>query len=186
MGSKGYVGTSKGSCQESCGLEYRFDCCGNTRSRLMEDRHLFNGRFQESHYASDIDQYRICIEMADRVSGRRQSANNFYITVVSAVIAASQVVSSESSNILICLTGIAICALWRRSIQSYRDLNRGKFAVINRIEERLPLMPYNAEWEFLERRKSSPKYRDFTSTEVALPVIFIFIFVSSVVVELVV
>lgn len=48
---------------------------------------------------------------------------------------------------LLAIAGIALSVLWEALITSYRNLNTAKFAVIHKIEKRLPISPYEAEWE---------------------------------------
>jgi hypothetical protein len=62
--------------------------------------------------------------------------------------------------------------VWWRIVQSYRQLNSGKFAVILAIEARLPLAPYAAEWEALGRGKDPKRYLPLTHVENWVPGLF--------------
>jgi hypothetical protein len=58
-----------------------------------------------------LEQYKLYVEMADRISGRRQSANSFFLSVNTAIIAAVGYVNFSSKTIsefycLISLAGI--------------------------------------------------------------------------------
>lgn len=124
-----------------------------------------------------VDIYKMAVDMADKVSQRRQSANSFYLSVNTGLIGASAYISSFSKAShprtgAIAFAGALICSVWWRNIQSYRDLNKGKFEVIQEMEKALPLAPYQAEWEFLERGKNREKYRPFYEVEILVPIIF--------------
>ena len=56
---------------------------------------------------------------------------------------------------------------------NYKLLNAEKFNVINTIEKRLPVTPFNDEWEKLKNNK---KYTDGTKLERTLPIMFIILY----------
>jgi hypothetical protein len=129
-----------------------------------------------------IDVYKMLVDMADKVSQRRQTANNFYLSVNTLLIGASTWAAAVSSGTvgagLLSLAGLAIALLWRRNIDSYKDLNAGKFHVITEMEAQLPLSPFGAEWDFLQRSegdKNSKRYRSFHSVEGMVPIVFVFL-----------
>jgi len=71
--------------------------------------------------------------------------------VNTALIGASAYITSLSQQSPPRVLAISDCVLvslfWIRNIQSYKDLNAGKFDVINEIEKHLPISPYMAEWD---------------------------------------
>ena len=71
------------------------------------------------------------------------------------------------------LAGIAISYMWYRLIRSYRDLNSAKFKVIHQIEKKLPLSPFDAEWEAVGRGENSSLYLPFTHIEIGIPWVFL-------------
>ena len=116
----------------------------------------------QTHY---IEQYKLYAEMADRISNRRQSANSFFLSVNTAVIAIIGYVqlgqtagTNQSFYWLVSIAGMALCYTWYRLIRSYKDLNSGKFKVIHSLEQKLPVAPYDAEWE-----STAPPLGAFTS-----------------------
>jgi hypothetical protein len=123
-----------------------------------------------------VDIYKILIDMADKVSQRRQNANNFYLSVNTAITGASAYLASSTNNnasvLLISIVGFFVCLLWKRNIDSYKDLNNGKFAVITELEKALPIAPFRAEWDVLERGENKKQYRPFHTVEVFVPIIF--------------
>lgn len=131
----------------------------------------------KSHF---IEQYKMCVEMADRVSTRRSQANSFYISLLSAPPTLLTLVdkqsSSESRSILflfIAILGLTSCFIWYANIQSYKQLNSAKFNVINEMERFLPFPCFAREWEVLISEKLKRKeYRQLTAVEKFIPLIF--------------
>lgn len=60
----------------------------------------------------------------------------------------------------------------------YKLLNTEKFNVINEIEKKLPVKPFNDEWKKLERNK---QYKDSTRLEKTLPIMFIVLYVIAII-----
>src|SRR5690348_11243200 len=103
--------------------------------------------------SAKLDIYKLLVEMADRVSQRRQAANSFYLTINTAIIGSSAYLSAFhpawGGVCLMALAGFCVSLLWIRNIQSYKELNEGKFHVITQLEMHLPVQPFKDEWEFL-------------------------------------
>ncbi len=91
------------------------------------------------HYRGHVlDIYTLYVEMADRVGQRRQSANAFFLSLNSAIVALVGYVQlgeppGDTSAFFapVALAGIAISYLWLRIIQSYRQLSSGKYKVVH-------------------------------------------------------
>ena len=128
-----------------------------------------------------LELYKLMVEMADRVSQRRQAANSFYLSVNTLVASGSaylRTLSPTQTNALtICIAGLAICALWVRNIGSYKTLNEAKFEVINELELTLPYKPFTLEWSKLDPNKDGIRHRPFHSVEVAVPWVFIVLYI---------
>jgi hypothetical protein len=56
--------------------------------------------------------------------------------------------------------GSLICYFWYQSLQSYRRLNKARYAILNEIESVLPVRMYLDEWRYLKREKPDPKLVD--------------------------
>ena len=65
-----------------------------------------------------------------------------------------------------------LCFVWWRIVQSYRQLNSGKYDVILAIEALLPLAPYATEWEALGRGEDPKRYLPLTHVENWVPKLF--------------
>ena len=138
-----------------------------------------------SDYASDckaylLEQYKICVEMADRVSARRIQTNSFYLSLLSALLvllslSLEKKLFSEDQGISIFLTSILslfLCLSWYINIESYRQLNTAKFEVINEIEKSLPFLCFSREWEKLLKIRKRKQYMSLTSVEKFIPILF--------------
>lgn len=145
---------------------------------------LFPQHTENKSVVSDevvLELYKLAVEMADRVSQRRQSANSFYLSVNTAFLSAFYIFKPDEldtlSAFVVAICGASLCVLWLRNITSYKDLNAGKFSIICLLEERIGCAPYTAEWAHLKRGYVNSKYRPFTQTERAVPVVFLLVFV---------
>lgn len=113
-----------------------------------------------------VDLYKLAVEMADRVSARRGQANQFYLTLQSTLLGVPAIFSFLGDKefdplraTLLAAIGAITSITWWLQLRSYRDLNRAKFEVINRIEQdHLPIQPFNDEWATL-REDPLPKWR---------------------------
>jgi len=123
-----------------------------------------------------LEQYKLYVEMADRISARRSTANTFFLTLNTLIVGALSACAetfSRLSVIVICIAAIVLCYVWKRLINSYRQLNTAKYAVIGEFEKRLPSSPYwSAEWNALGEGKDPKKYNQLTAVEKFVPIVF--------------
>lgn len=142
-----------------------------------ENQKLSYGENFQSHL---LEQYKIYVEMMDRVSERRGKTNTFYLSLLSGLLALLSF-SANSKTLLgsqyVFLTllsslGLTLCGVWWVNINSYKQLNSLKFKVINEMEQELPFPCYHREWEILEQeKKKSRVYRRLTKVEKYIPLI---------------
>lgn len=128
----------------------------------------------------ELEIYKLLVEMADRVSQRRQTANNFYLSINSLLLGSSAYASALGSSLygagVTTLAGLLISALWIRNIESYKVLNEAKFSVINEIERQFTVQPFTEEWDRLTPSGSNKRYKPFHKVEVAVPYVFTLIY----------
>lgn len=124
-----------------------------------------------------FDQYKLAVEMADRVSARRMQANTLFLAVNTGLLTVFASLLKE--KILVGFSGalpivalLALCFVCWRIVQSYRQLNSGKYDVILAIEALLPLAPYPTEWEALGRGKHPKLYLSIPHVESSVPRLF--------------
>lgn len=125
-----------------------------------------------------LEIYKLHCEIGDRVSQRRSQTNQFYITVLSALIG---ILSLSTSNefrtyfnymaIIGGLMGIILCLIWIVNIRSYRQLNTAKFKTLHEVEKRLSFQFYSEEWTHLGEGKDSKKYYQLTKIEQFAPIL---------------
>lgn len=93
----------------------------------------------EKWYSHLLDQYKLYVEMADRISQRRTTANSYFLSVNSAILAfVGYLTSKDSSDYLwlLATAGVTLTFLWHSIITSYRNLNSAKWEVVHEIEKR--------------------------------------------------
>jgi hypothetical protein len=137
---------------------------------------LFTPGEKRAAGAEYLEQYKLYLEMLDRISERRQTANSYFLTINTGLCGLvgylfSRDAAPELHNLfwLIPIAGILLSYFWYRLVRSYRDLNSAKFTVVHLIEEHLPLAPYKAEWIELGEGKDSKRYTPFTHLEIWVP-----------------
>jgi len=143
----------------------------------MQDEEKVYGDNYKLHL---LEQYKLYVEMADRISSRRQSANSFFLSINTAIIALMGYVNLGNKDVfdfywLVSLAGMVLCYMWYRLVRSYKDLNTAKFKVVHEMETRLPFAPYDLEWEKVGKGENSKLYLPFTHIEIFIPWVFLII-----------
>jgi hypothetical protein len=131
----------------------------------------------EKWHAHLLDQYKLYVEMADRISNRRATANQYFLSVNSAILAfvgfMTTVKDGSAYLWTLAVAGLALGGLWQLLIQNYSRLNAAKWQVVQKIEKRLPISPYDAEWEAMGRGKDPDRYRPISHLERLVPWVFL-------------
>ena len=125
-------------------------------------------------------------ETVDSVSDRRQNANNFFLSVNTALVAflgytgfgATTAPPNPRYYWTVLGAGLTLSLLWARLLKSYRDLNSGKFRILHEIEKTLPIAPFRAEWEMLGGGKKRSAYWPFSHLERFVPFLFALMYVA--------
>ena len=135
---------------------------------------------EDSYKNQLFDQYKLYIEMADRISQRRTTANTFFLTANAALLTVASGFKDDFGKYmyLVSVVGIIVSLFWFFCIRSYKQLNSGKFKVIHEIEKKLPLHLFDYEWEVLGRGKSFKKYWPLSHVECTVPFTFIALYVA--------
>jgi len=126
-----------------------------------------------------LEQYKLYVEMADRVSSRRVQTASFYTSILSALLALLSITSNKElfrgpqSFVLftIAILGLCLCLAWAANINSYKQLNSLKFKVIHDMENYLPFPCYEMEWKILKEDKNRRRYLRLTAIEQYIPII---------------
>jgi hypothetical protein len=124
-----------------------------------------------------LEQYKLYVEMADRISQRRGAANTFFLSINTALIGALGAFFKDVPRpglLAFAFAAIVLCVVWYALIQSYRNLNTAKFKVIGALERKLPASPYwAAEWTALGKGEDKIRYRPLTHLEPYVPIAFV-------------
>jgi hypothetical protein len=154
------------------------------RDSLWNDPAVQPGAGSPEAASAFLEQYKLYVEMADRVSARRGNTNTFFLTLNTTAVTAIGLLWSghlrESKWILAFLfVGLIIeCMAWFWLLRSYRQLNSAKYAVIGVMEERLPASPYwSAEWMALGEGQDPARYWPLSHIEQWIPSLFAIIYV---------
>jgi hypothetical protein len=126
-----------------------------------------------------LEQYRLYVELADRISQRRAAANNYLLTVNAFLVTLYGLADAMAGLswraawvYAVPVAGIAVCFSWLAILRSYRAINRAKFEVIHELERELPAIAYAREWEHAEHGRGRA-YWPLSHVERLVPVIFV-------------
>ncbi|MGH3822231.1 MAG: RipA family octameric membrane protein [Pseudonocardiaceae bacterium] len=126
-----------------------------------------------------LEQYKIYVEMADRISNRRGLTNTFFLTLNTVIFTAIGIFwqhppeASRGVLTVLWLVLLGQCLAWFWLLRSYRQLNTAKYAVIGALEERLPASPYwGAEWAALGYGRDPARYWPLSHVEQWIPSLF--------------
>lgn len=136
--------------------------------------------------------YKLMVQTSESLVARRQGANTFFLTLNGLIVTAIGLFIRQGGDvrshalvvIVLCLTGLIISWSWRTLLISFGQLNKGKFAVILRLEKTLSAAIFDAEWEALQRGEDKKTYRSFTQSESRIPVLFSVIYVLAAIIAL--
>jgi hypothetical protein len=130
--------------------------------------------YRSDYYGHLLEEYKLYVEMADRMSARRIQASQFYISLLSALFGVIAILvekrifpGSEGSFLLLgSLLGLFLCFIWHVNINSYKQLNLLKFKVIEEMEVQLPFPCYAREWQI---EKKTKQYQRLSKVEKYVP-----------------
>lgn len=140
----------------------------------------------ESDPKIDFELYKFYVELAEKVSIKRASANNYLLTANTFLISFIgfsthfDAFSKSLWNYLVPAAGVLICLTWYILIRSYSNLNSAKFKVIHEMEERMDYKPFIREWAFAEKGEGKTYIR-LSKIERNIPLIFMFLYFVAIV-----
>lgn len=134
-----------------------------------------------------LEQYKLYVDSALKVSEQRGNANTFFLTLHTLLVGAIGLIFQARFQpdprwlILVPVAAaLTLCWVWYRLLISYQQLNSAKFVVIREFENRLPAQPFvSAEWYVLGEGNDPELYRPFTTVEKWVPFIFAFLYILS-------
>ena len=150
------------------------------------DYDMFNGPLESLDKALLLEQYKVFLQTSEDLVARRQTVNNFYISINSALVALfSAMFAFELSathrlviGLLFSAVGIVLSVSWIRLLASYGNLNSSKMRIISSVERHLPASLYDAEWAALSDKLNKKRYISFTESEKNIPRLFIVLYTA--------
>lgn len=138
----------------------------------------------DSRFNGLLEIYKLHVQLADRVSQRREAANQRYAGLLTALTAFVGALfkfgnRDEFTDIILSIIGtlgVLLSISWCIVINSYRQLNSGKFQTLHDLEKELPYPFFKREWDLLHKGKDRRRYWKLTVVETYLPLIFSLIF----------
>ena len=117
-----------------------------------------------------LDQYKMMVSSTEKVSEQRLKVNNLFVTITTTLLSLSLLIGKALDFNTFAIIGMiffAIMALgltffWEKLVNSYGKLNKGKFKIIDEIEQKLNTNLFQREWEVLQKEV---KYESNTVTE---------------------
>ncbi len=145
-----------------------------------------SSQYGSQHQEHLLEQYKLYVEMADRISQRRDQSNRFYASLVSAIAVSLVVlgrlgVSGTDLYVVLLIAGLfggSLSVVWFINLQSYRVLNRAKYRVIQRMEHSLPWAGYKEEQDELRPPKGRAPYLQLTRVERYVPLLMFILFLG--------
>ncbi len=139
-----------------------------------------------SEQTATLEQYKLMVETADRISGRRQATNTFFFSIVSLLIVANSFawvlprwqhqatvpVPQWQHTLAITAGTILVCYAWAHILRTYRAINSAKFRVIREIEKTLPFPMFDDEYKHM-KAQDRHRYTPLTAIEQRLPWMFV-------------
>ena len=136
--------------------------------------------YGNSFKADLFEQYRLYVASAEKISERRDSANNYLLTINTALVTLyGLLVTSPYRNywtVLVPIAGVLISLTWHRTVTSYRDLNTVKFKVIHELEQHMPAALYAYEWQKAGEGRGKA-YHPLSHLERWIPIIFMILYI---------
>lgn len=155
------------------------------RQRQYKDSKMEQKEKEQKQDVPDIriafELYKLYVDSMEKVAQRRQTSNNFFLTLNSSLLLGSSIANSVSNfklttNILLTSIGIVLCIIWIQLNKNYNLLNRVKFNIIHRMETLFLIMPFTDEWAELSSLKGRKRYKSFSLLENFIPVSFIILY----------
>jgi hypothetical protein len=131
-----------------------------------------------------LAQYQLYVDSIEKISDRRQNANNYFLTINTVLFSVFSLMLKNndcSSDVFLLelifpIIGIIFCVIFWYLIRAYKQLNAGKFEILHKIEEKLPISIYKSEWLILGEGKNKKLYYPFSHIELFIPWVFGFMY----------
>ena len=134
-----------------------------------------------SFQAHLLEQYKVFVESAQKVTDRRITTGNYLLTVNSFLLTVFGVASSQHLAgfwlAIVPVAGLLVSFTWYALVVFYRNLGASKYKVIHEMENYLPASPFRCEWQSA-REERAQRHRGVTHLERVIPLIFAVIYLA--------
>lgn len=145
--------------------------------KLISNPKEIYGEHFEEHL---LEQYKLYVDSAQKVSEKRITTGNYLLTVSSSLLTAFGIVAMLHAAgpwlVIIPISGLVVAYAWFSLVVAYKDLNAAKFKVIHELEDYLPAAIFRYEWHCCQLGKGKA-YRPVTRHEKWIPVIFAVVYI---------
>lgn len=124
-----------------------------------------------------LEQYRIAVDMADKLNTRKESASKLFVSANAIFFAflASRELTIEMS-VFLSLFGIFLSVIWSSLMKNHNVVHSAKYEVIEEMEEHLPYKVFDSEWKKLGKGLNKKRYRNLGTIEHQIPLLFIILY----------
>jgi hypothetical protein len=144
-------------------------------------------RYGDGYQAHLLEQYKLYVESAQKVTDRRITTGNYLLTVNSFLLTVFGVASSQHLGgvwvAIVPLAGVLVSFTWYSLVVFYRNLGARKYKVIHQLEGFLPVAPFRCEWQ--STHDEAGRHTGVTYLERLIPLAFAGIYIVLLVFSLV-
>jgi hypothetical protein len=137
--------------------------------------------YGESFQGHLLEQYKLYVESAQKVTDRRILTGNYLLTVNSFLLTVFGVASSQHLGsiwlAIIPVAGLLVSFTWYSLVVFYRNLGASKYKIIHQLEGLLPVTPFRSEWRSSHDEKGR-RHTGVTHLERVIPLIFAAIYIA--------
>jgi hypothetical protein len=126
-----------------------------------------------------FEQYKMYMAGIEKISDRRENANKYFVAINSGIVVAINYQLQHVTDyffmqamISFLLLGIVVSVIFYFLINSYKQLNTAKFAMLHKMEGSLPVKMYKEEWTLLGKGTDWKVYFPFSHIERIIPIVF--------------
>lgn len=137
--------------------------------------------YGQSFQAHLLEQYKLYVESAQKVTDRRITTGNYLLTVNSFLLTVFGVASSQHLGglwlAIVPVAGLLVSFTWYALVVFYRNLGAAKYKVIHGMESYLPTAPFRCEWLSAHKEKAK-QHTGVTRLERVIPLTFAAIYLA--------
>ena len=156
----------------------QYDIFSKNYNKILNER-------KEETVQQLFEQYKLYQQTTEELENRKQSLNNFFLSLNTAMIAfCSAIIASETLSqkerlallFFAIVTGIGFNKYWCIEINRLKIINTAKLRLINSIEQQLPLQLYYEEYKIMSNELNGWHYKNTFRDRKLMPNMFIWFY----------